>query len=143
MRVLVARLGDERFGAAGLDASDAAAIAALACAENVDTIVNATDPRFNPAIFDAAFGAGSTYLDMAMTLSSPGDDKLGDAQFAQAGRWEEGSARARRHRRRARPAGRLRALRRDHLFSEIDEVGIRDGADLVVDWSLAGSTASA
>ena len=34
-------------------------------------ILNAVDPRFNPAIFEAAFDAGCTYLDMAMTLSEP------------------------------------------------------------------------
>ena len=34
-----------------------------------DAIVNAADPRFNPPIFEAAFDAGCTYLDMAMTLS--------------------------------------------------------------------------
>jgi len=133
-RALVERLGDARFGAAELDASDAQAIEALARAEQVDTIVNATDPRFNPQIFEAAFAAGCTYLDMAMTLSKPGGEKLGDAQFAQAQQWAERG---------------LLALvgigvepglsdvfaryAADHLFSEIDEVGVRDGADLVVE----------
>ncbi len=133
-RALADRLSDERFGAAQVDASDAAAIAALARAERVDAIVNATDPRFNPAIFQAAFDAGCTYLDMAMTLSKPGGERLGDAQFAQDERWKEKG---------------LLALvgigvepglsdvfaryAADHLFAEIDEVGIRDGADLVVD----------
>ena len=48
-----------------------AAIAALARAERADAILNAGDPRFNPPIFAAAFDAGCTYLDMAMTLSEP------------------------------------------------------------------------
>jgi saccharopine dehydrogenase (NAD+, L-lysine-forming) len=133
-QALIARLGDDRFGAAQVDASDAAAIAALARAEGCDTILNATDPRFNPPIFEAAFEAGCTYLDMAMTLSKPDGEKLGDAQFAVADRWSERG---------------LLALvgigvepglsdvfaryAADHLFSEIDEVGIRDGADLVVE----------
>ena len=34
-----------------------------------DAVLNATDPRFNKPIFDAAFEARATYLDMAMTLS--------------------------------------------------------------------------
>jgi saccharopine dehydrogenase (NAD+, L-lysine forming) len=125
---------DARFGAAQLDASDAAAITELARAERVDAILNATDPRFNPPIFQAAFDADCTYLDMAMTLSSAGGDKLGDAQFARADEWRERG---------------LLALvgigvepglsdvfaryAADHLFSEIDEIGVRDGADLVVD----------
>ena len=102
--------------------------------QRVDAIVNATDPRFNPAIFQAAFDAGCTYLDMAMTLSERGGERLGDAQFAQDDAWKERG---------------LLALvgigvepglsdvfaryAADHLFSEIDEIGVRDGADLVVD----------
>jgi saccharopine dehydrogenase-like NADP-dependent oxidoreductase len=133
-RALVERLGDDRFGAAQLDAADAGAIAELARAEGCDAILNAADPRFNPPIFQAAFDAGCTYLDMAMTLSDREGTKLGDLQFAQEAEWRERG---------------LLALvgigvepglsdvfaryAADHLFSEIDEVGVRDGADLVVD----------
>ena len=136
------RTGDPRFAAAAVDASDPAAIAALARAESADAILNAVDPRFNPAIFEAAFEAGCTYLDMAMALSEPHPErpyeeagvKLGDAQFEAAERWSE--------------AGRLALVgigvepglsdvfaryARDELFSEIDEIGVRDGANLVVD----------
>jgi saccharopine dehydrogenase-like NADP-dependent oxidoreductase len=133
-QALVDRLGDKRFGAAQLDASDAAAIAELAHAERCDVILNAADPRFNPPIFQAAFDAGCTYLDMAMTLSDREGTKLGDLQFAQEEAW--------------RDRGLLALVgigvepglsdvfaryAADHLFSEIDEVGVRDGADLVVD----------
>jgi saccharopine dehydrogenase-like NADP-dependent oxidoreductase len=133
-QALVERLGDDRFGAAQLDASDAGAIAELARVERCDAILNAADPRFNPPIFQAAFDAGCTYLDMAMTLSDREGTKLGDLQFAQEAAWRERG---------------LLALvgigvepglsdvfaryAADHLFSEIDEVGVRDGADLVVD----------
>jgi saccharopine dehydrogenase-like NADP-dependent oxidoreductase len=133
-RQLVARLGDDRFAAAQLDASDAAAVAELARAERCDVILNATDPRFNPPIFEAAFDAGCTYLDLAMTLSRPGAERLGDLQFARSDAWRDRQ---------------LLALvgigvepglsdvfaryAADHLFSEIDEVAVRDGADLVVD----------
>jgi saccharopine dehydrogenase-like NADP-dependent oxidoreductase len=137
-----ARLGDERIGAAQLDASSAERIVALAKAERADLILNACDPRLNPPIFRAAREAGCTYVDMAMTLSEPHPSepfekpgvKLGDAQFAEAGDWEE--------------AGQLALVgmgvepgladvfaryAADHLFSEIDEIGVRDGADLVVE----------
>jgi saccharopine dehydrogenase-like NADP-dependent oxidoreductase len=133
-QALVARLRDDRFGAAQLDASDATAIAELAAAERCDTVLNAADPRFNPPIFAAALEAGCTYLDMAMTLSDREGTKLGDLQFALDGEWREHG---------------LLALvgigvepglsdvfaryAADHLFSEIDEVGVRDGADLVVE----------
>jgi saccharopine dehydrogenase (NAD+, L-lysine-forming) len=133
-RALVERLGDERFDAAELDASDAVAITALARSEGCDAILNAADPRFNPPIFQAAFDAGCTYLDMAMTLSDRDGTKLGDLQFAQDEAWRE--------------QGRLALVgigvepglsdvfarhAADHLFAEIDEVGVRDGADLVVE----------
>ena len=129
------RTGDPRFAAAAVDASDPASIVELARTERADAILNAVDPRFNPPIFQAAFDAGCTYLDMAMTLSNAETgEKLGDAQFAVAERWEE--------------AGLLALVgigvepglsdvfaryAADELFAEIDLVGIRDGANLVVD----------
>ena len=134
-QAVVDREGDPRFGAARLDASDAAQIAELARSERADAILNAVDPRFNPAVFEAAFEAGCTYLDLAMTLSNAETgEKLGDAQFAQEERWRERGLLAlvgigvepglsdvfARH-------------AADELFSEVDLVGIRDGANLVVD----------
>ena len=137
----VARLGDERFASAQVDASDADAIVALARAERADLILNACDPWLNPPIFAAAARAGCTYLDMAMTLSERHPERpfeapgvmLGDAQFAVAGEWEA--------------AGRLALCEigvepglsdvfarfaADHLFERIEEIGVRDGADLAV-----------
>src|SRR4051795_13625517 len=138
----VAPLDDDRFAAAAVDASDEASVATAIAESGADAVLNATDPRFNPQIFAAAFEAGCTYLDMAMTLSSPHPErpheepgaKLGDAQFAEHERWRERG---------------LLALvgigvepglsdvfaryAADNLFSEIDEVAVRDGADLVVE----------
>lgn len=124
-----------------LDASDQAAIEAVLREHGCDVLMNAADPRFVMPLFDAAFAAGAHYVDMAMSLSKPHPDqpyeltgvKLGDEQFAKAGEWEA--------------AGKLALVgmgvepglsdvfaryAADHLFSEIDEVGIRDGANLVV-----------
>jgi saccharopine dehydrogenase (NAD+, L-lysine-forming) len=132
----------DRFSAARVDASDERALVELARETRADAILNATDPRFNPQIFTAAFEARCTYLDMAMTLSEPHPErpyeepgvKLGDAQFAEDERW--------------RDAGLLALLgigvepglsdvfaryAADHLFSSIDEIGVRDGANLVVE----------
>jgi saccharopine dehydrogenase (NAD+, L-lysine-forming) len=130
---LVEREGDERFGAARVDASDRDALVALLRELDADVVLNAADPRFNPMIFDAAYQYGCTYLDMAMTLSGPGV-LLGDVQFEAHERWVEKG---------------LLALvgigvepglsdvfaryAADHLFDEIDEVAVRDGADLVVE----------
>jgi len=139
---LVEGLDDRRFGAARVDASDEASLTELIRTERADTVLNATDPRFNPQIFAASFAAGCTYMDMAMTLSEPHPDlpyeqphvMLGDSQFAADDRW--------------RDAGLLALVgmgvepgladvfaryASDELFSEIDEVAVRDGANLVVD----------
>jgi saccharopine dehydrogenase (NAD+, L-lysine-forming) len=136
------RVADNRFTAVAIDASDRAAIVGLVRAERIDAIVNACDPRFNMPIFDAAFEAGCTYLDMAMSLSKPHRDDphtkpgvmLGDEQFACSVDWEA--------------AGLLALVgigvepgtsdvfaryAADHLFSEIREIGVRDGANLTVD----------
>src|SRR6476661_10406529 len=137
----IAGLDDSRLAAAAVDASRAESVAALARELRADVVVNACDPRLNPPIFDGAFAAGTTYLDMAMHLSHPHPErpysetgeKLGDGQFAVADQWEA--------------AGRLALVgigvepglsdvfaryAADHLFSEIDELGTRDGANLVV-----------
>jgi saccharopine dehydrogenase-like NADP-dependent oxidoreductase len=136
------RLGDARIAATKLDASNANDIAELAEQEDADLVLNACDPRFNPPIFAAARAARANYLDMAMTLSEPDPDepyerpgvKLGDAQFAEAGEWEEAGLLALVgmgvEPGFADVAARYAA---DHLFSDIDEVAVRDGADLVVE----------
>ena len=140
---VVERLGEpDRFSAAQVDASDEAALVALLRETRADAVLNATDPRFNEPIFAAAHAARVTYLDMAMTLSQRDPEapferpgvKLGDVQFAAAEAWER--------------AGQLALVgigvepglsdvfaryAADHLFSEIDEIGVRDGADLVVE----------
>ena len=131
-----------RLHAEHIDASNDVAVASLAREHRVDVVLNACDPRLNPPIFQGAFAAGAHYVDMAMHLSEPHPTKpyektgrrLGDAQFAQSPLWrnrglmalvgmgvEPGFSDV---------AARYAA---DHLFSKIDEIGVRDGADLVVD----------
>jgi saccharopine dehydrogenase-like NADP-dependent oxidoreductase len=132
----------DRFSAAQVDAADEAALVALIREERADTVLNACDPRFNEPIFAACHAARVTYLDMAMTLSQrhPTDPyrrpgvMLGDLQLAEAEAWER--------------AGQLALVgigvepglsdvfaryAADHLFSHVDEVGVRDGADLRVE----------
>ncbi len=132
----------ERIGAAKVDASSEDAVAELARYMEADVILNACDPRFNPPIFDGAFAAGCNYVDMAMNLSQPHPIepyrktgiRLGDGQFAQHPVWknrglialvgmgvEPGFSDV---------AARYAA---DHHFSKIDELGVRDGANLVVE----------
>lgn len=140
---IVAKHGDqgERFVAARIDASDPADVARVATEHRATHVMNAVEPKFVPTIFAGALQAGADYLDMAMSLSEPHPTdphsetgvKLGDDQFAQAPDWER--------------AGRLALVgmgvepglsdvfaryAADHLFDEIDELGTRDGANLVV-----------
>jgi saccharopine dehydrogenase-like NADP-dependent oxidoreductase len=150
-RAAAARTEDGRFSGIALDASDEGAIAAAAQAHGADAILNAVDPRFNPPIFAAAFAAGCTYLDLAMTLSEPHPErpyeetgvKLGDAQLAEHERWQERGLLALVGM--GVEPGLSDVFARyaaDELFSELDEVGVRDGADLVVDGYVFAPTFS-
>ena len=132
-QALVEREGDSRFVAARADASDEDALVALLRESEADAILNAADPRFNPPILEAAYQYGCTYLDMAMTLSGPGV-MLGAEELEADERWRERGLLA--------LAGIgvepgladvFARYAADHLFDEVDEVGIRDGADLVVE----------
>ena len=137
----VAGLDETRFAAANVDAGSRSALQALIAHERIDAVVNACDPRFNPSIFGAAFASGCTYLDMAMTLSEPHPDEpyervgrvLGEDQFAAGPAWEERGLLALVGM--GVEPGLSDVFARyaaDHLFAEIDEIGVRDGGDLEV-----------
>ncbi len=137
-----AKLGDEqRFPAEKVDAKHQDQIEALAEKYKVDLIMNACDPIFNQPIFEAAFTYGCTYMDMAMTLSEPHPMdpfnkcgiKLGDYQFERSRQWEQkgllalvglgvepGMANV------------FARYAQDFLFDAIEEIGIRDGANIEV-----------
>ena len=137
-----AAAADDRFAATRVDASDADSVAELVREHRITHVLNAVDPRFVMPIFDGAFQGGADYLDMAMSLSKPHPDApyettgvlLGEEQFARHEDWQR--------------AGRLALVgigvepglsdvlaryAADHLFSEIDELGVRDGANLTIE----------
>ncbi len=130
-----------RFSAEHIDASAPENVTALAKKHGATIVMNAVEPAFVQSIFQGALDAGADYMDMAMSLSIPHPTdpyntpgiKLGDWQFDRATEWEK--------------AGRLALIgmgvepgisdvfakyASDHLFSDIDEIGVRDGANLVV-----------
>lgn len=130
-----------RFSAEHIDASAPENVTALAKKHGATVVMNAVEPAFVQSIFQGALDAGADYMDMAMSLSIPHPTdpyntpgiKLGDWQFDRATEWEK--------------AGRLALIgmgvepgisdvfakyASDHLFSDIDEIGVRDGANLVV-----------
>jgi saccharopine dehydrogenase-like NADP-dependent oxidoreductase len=137
------RLGDrDRFRAIRLDASDRDGIIQALREAGSDAVVNCCDPRFNVPIFDAAFGAGVTYLDMAMTLSSPHPDRpheevgvpLGQYQFERSAAWEQRDLLALVGM--GVEPGLSDVFARyaaDHLFDSIEEVGVRDGSNIEVE----------
>ena len=132
---------DTKFVAEFIDAKDQSMIEALVKKHGTDVIMNGVDPIYNETIFDAAFATGSTYLDMAMTLSEPHPldpfnkvgIKLGDYQIDRAKEWEKKG---------------LLALvgigvepgmadvfaryAHDYLFDEIEELGVRDGSNIEI-----------
>lgn len=128
-----------RITPAQVNASDRVDLDRLIAATAADVVVNACDPRFNPPIFDAAFAAGRTYLDMAMHLSRPHPTDphheigtmLGAEQLEASAAWADRGLLA------------LVAMgvepglsdvfaryAADHLLDHIDEIGVRDGNDL-------------
>jgi saccharopine dehydrogenase-like NADP-dependent oxidoreductase len=130
-----------RFSAEHIDASAPENVTALAKKHSATVVMNAVEPAFVQSIFQGALDANADYMDMAMSLSIPHPTdphntpgiKLGDWQFDRAAEWEA--------------SGRLALVgmgvepgisdvfakyASDHLFSEIDEIGVRDGANLVV-----------
>ena len=140
-RALAERAADPRFAFARLDASDAQAVSDLCRAHGITHVLNVVDPRYDMPIFDGAFAAGAHYMDTAMSLSQPHPSnphrdtfvKLGDEQFDRSPAWEERGLLALCGM--GVEPGLADVLARyaaDHLFSEIDELGVRDGANLVV-----------
>ncbi|MCF1594021.1 saccharopine dehydrogenase C-terminal domain-containing protein [Streptomyces muensis] len=134
--------GDARFRAERVDAGDEAAVAALLERHACDVLLNATDPRFVLPLFRAARAAEVTYVDMAMSLSRPHPErpyeecgvKLGDAQFEQAADWEKAGVLALVGM--GVEPGLSDVFARyaaDELFDEIEEIGVRDGANLTVE----------
>ena len=139
---VLAGLDDSRFSAHAIDASSKESIVELIHVTRADAVLNSVDPLFNVPIFDACLEAGTTYLDMAMTLSEPHPTnpfeevgvKLGDYQFERAEAWEEKGVLALVGIGVEPGAADVFArYAADELFSEIDEIGVRDGANLVVE----------
>lgn len=133
---------NERFPVEFIDASKQESIEALAKKYNIDLIMNAVEPVFNEDIFDAAYSAAVMYMDMAMTLSKPHPTdpfhktgvKLGDYQFHKSNEWEaKGLLALVGFGVEPGMADVFARYAQDHLFDEIEEIGIRDGANITID----------
>ncbi len=138
------RHGDDvaaKFLVSKIDAGSADNVTAVAREFGITHILNAVEPKFVPTVFAGAFTAEANYMDMAMSLSevhetdphhTPGI-MLGDQQYAVNDQWQR--------------SGRLALVgmgvepglsnvfaryAADYLFSEVDEISVKDGGNLVV-----------
>jgi saccharopine dehydrogenase (NAD+, L-lysine forming) len=139
----VAELDDPgKFSAEVVDAGNIFELVALIEKVKADVVVNACDPRFNEAIFEACYRAKCSYVDMAMNLSTPHPTNpynevgtpLGADQLSANELWKERGILA--------LVGMgvepglsdiFAKYAADHLFDEIHEIGVRDGSNLSID----------
>lgn len=139
---LVQTIGDPRYSAAQVDASSEDSLVELISSSKATHVLNAVDPRFVMPIFNACKTAGVTYLDMAMSLSIRHAEEpftkthvmLGDDQFAVADQWTQDDQLALVGI--GVEPGLSDVLARyaaDELFDEIEEISVRDGANLTVE----------
>jgi saccharopine dehydrogenase-like NADP-dependent oxidoreductase len=138
---LVDGIDDKRFLAVTIDASDSESVARLIRECEITHVLNVVDPRYVMPIFMAALNESVNYVDTAMSLSRPHPSlpftetgvKLGDDQFETEHHWRDKGLLALCGM--GVEPGLSDVFARyaaDHLFTEIDEIGIRDGANLSV-----------
>lgn len=139
-------LGEDRFKAEKIDAAKEADIKKMIKKYDIDTVINACDPSFNPVIFDTAFELGVIYIDLALSLSEkhPTDPfnkcgtMLGDYQFNKHDKWKKKGLMA------LVGIGVTPGITNvyakyaaEYLMDEIDEIHIRCGGDLTIENSPA------
>jgi saccharopine dehydrogenase (NAD+, L-lysine-forming) len=140
-REVQAKLRDvDKFPVEQLDASNIEQVVAIAHKHQVDLIMNAVNVEYVHPLFEAAFQCGCTYMDMAM--AGLGAD-MGKDEFALHDKWVEKGLLAIRGT--GADPGMSDVFARyasDHLFDEIEEIGVRDGATLQVEGVPFASTFS-
>ena len=139
-------LSEERFKAEKIDAAKEADIKKIIKKYDIDTVINACDPSFNPVIFDTAFKLGVIYIDLALSLSEkhPTDPfnkcgtMLGDYQFNKHAKWKKKGLMA------LVGIGVTPGITNvyakyaaEYLMDEIDEIHIRCGGDVTIEDSPA------
>ena len=130
------------YDVAQVDAGNARQLKDLIVASKADLVLNAVDPRFVPAIFDAALEAGVNYIDMATSLSVPDKqnpytvpgEMLGDYQVAKNGLWEaKGKVALIGMGMDPGLSNIFAAYAKKWTFDDVNAVHIRDGGDLRIE----------
>ena len=123
----------------GISIYDESEFPALVKKYDADILMNLCAPNFNPPLLQAALKAQVHYLDTAMTLSEPHPTdpmhkcgkKLGDDEYALSPEFEKiGKYALAGFGVEPGMADYFARYAADHLFDEIDEIGIRDGSNL-------------
>jgi len=130
----------DKFPVEQLDASNIEQVVTIARRHQADLVMNAVNVEYVPPLFEAAFQCGCIYMDMAM--NGLGAD-MGKDEFAAHDKWAEMGLLAIRGT--GADPGMSDVFARyasDYLFDEIDEIGVRDGANLVLEGVPFASTFS-
>ncbi|HMK93581.1 MAG TPA: saccharopine dehydrogenase C-terminal domain-containing protein [Thermoleophilia bacterium] len=138
-----ARLGDTgRFPAEQVDASDVGAMVALVRRYDADILLSLLPVKYNLFTLDAALKAGVHHLDASTSLSEAhptdpfnqcGPRKLGEEEFALGPEFDRiGKLALAGWGVEPGMADWLCRYAADHFFDEIDEIGVRDGANLEI-----------
>lgn len=130
----------DKFPTVQLDASNIGQVVEVARKHQVHLLMNAVNVEFDAPLFEAAYKAGCTYMDMAMNGIGAG---MGQEEFAQHDKWTEKGLLA------IRATGAdpgmtdvFAKYAADYLFDEIDEIGVRDGTTLTIEGYPFASTFS-
>jgi saccharopine dehydrogenase (NAD+, L-lysine forming) len=137
---VASKLGDAaRFPWTKVDARDPASVQALIAEHKPDLLMNLVEPKYNPGLMDVALACGVHYMDTGSVSSEPHPTDpynqigvlLGERQWCKKRQWDE--------------SGLMAMLgfgvepgmsdffarfAEKHLFDELDEIGVRDGANL-------------
>jgi saccharopine dehydrogenase (NAD+, L-lysine-forming) len=129
-----------KFPVEQLDASDVDQVIRIARKHQIDLLMNAVNVEFDAPLFEAAYQAGCTYMDMAM--NGLGAD-MGKHEFAMHDKWlEKGLLAIRATGADPGMSDVFARYAQDYLFDKIEEIGVRDGATLMVEAYPFASTFS-
>jgi len=140
-KVVSQKLGEDRFPAEQVDASDVNAVVAICKKHSADMLCSFLPVEFNPFTLEAALKAGVHHMDASTTLSTPdpvdpehkANVVLGQKELEYHDRFTK--------------TGKLALMgfgiepgmsdwyaryAADHFFDEIDEINVRDGADFKI-----------
>jgi saccharopine dehydrogenase (NAD+, L-lysine forming) len=129
-----------KFPVEQLDAGDIRSILDIAQKHRIDVIMNAVNVDYDQSLFDASFQAGCTYIDMAMSGLGA---EMGSREFSLHDKWVEKGLLAIRAT--GADPGMTDVFARyasDHLFDDIEEIGVRDGSTIEIEGVPFASTFS-